>query len=55
MYKVEIYNHETKKTIETLDFETKKEANKFIKYNAEKRGCDFFSKNDRSIEYNKRY
>ena len=55
MYNVEIYNHETKKTIETFGFETRKEANKFIKDNAEKRGYDFFSKNDRSIEYNKLY
>mgnify|MGYP001377443868 CR=1 FL=1 len=55
MYKVEIYNHETKKTIGTLDFETKEEANKFIKDTAEKRGCDFILKNDRSIKYNKLY
>ena len=55
MYKVEIYNHETKNTIKVVDFATKKEANKFVRDNAEKIGHDFFSKNDRSIEYNKRY
>ncbi len=55
MYKIEIYNHETKETINVMDFATKKEANKFVRDNARKIGYDFFSKNDRNIEYNKKY
>lgn len=55
MYQIEIYNHETKTAIERLSFETKKEANNFLKSNCEKRGYDYFSKEDRSLEYSKLY
>ena len=55
MYAIEIYNHENKTTVKRIEFATKKEANKFVKENTEKRGYDWFSKTNRSLEYNKLY
>lgn len=55
MYSIEIYNNENLETEKTLFFETKRKANNFLKNNTEKRGYDFYSKEDRSIEYRKQY
>lgn len=55
MFSIEIYNNETLTTENTLTFETKRKANKFLKDNTEKRGYDFYSKENRSIEYKKQY
>jgi hypothetical protein len=51
-YPIEIFNHITK-AVEKVSFESKKEAIKFLKTNCEKRGYDYFSKTDRSIEFNR--
>ena len=55
MYKLRIFNHVTENTVNVLTFETKRQSNKFLKDNTEKRGFDFFSKEDRSLEYQKQY
>lgn len=55
MFLIKIYNNETKNTEKTLTFETKIKANKFLKENTDKRGYDFFSKENRSLEYQKQY
>lgn len=55
MFSIKIYNNETKNLENTLGFETKRKANKFLKDNTEKRGYDFFSKENRSLEYQKQY
>ena len=55
MYAIVVYNHQTKINEERLEFSTKREANKFCNNNCEKRGYDFFSKNNRSLEYQKQY
>lgn len=55
MYTIEIYNHETETTEKRVSFETKREANNFVLKNCEKRGYDYFSKENRSLEYMKLY
>lgn len=55
MYAINIYDNETKRDIKRLEFETKRKANQFLKENCEKRGYDFFSKTNRSLEYQKQY
>lgn len=55
MYKLRIFDFVTNHTLTTLSFPTKREANKFLKDNTDKRGYDYFHKEDRSIEYQKQY
>lgn len=55
MYNLEVFNNETKLTLKVLKFKTKKEANTFLELNCEKRGYDFFDKNDRTLEFIKSY
>lgn len=54
-YSILIYSIATEKELNKVTFETKRQANKFIKDNTEKRGYDFYSKTDRSIEFRKLY
>lgn len=55
MYSISIKNNENNKDVKKVNFLTKKEANAFIKNNCEKRGYDYFSKENRSLEYSKLY
>ena len=55
MFKIRIFDHVTHYTFNTLSFETKRQANNFLKKHTDKRGYDYFSKEDRSIEYQKQY
>ena len=54
-FQIEKFNHLTKKAEGRKSFETKRKANKWLKDNAEKRGYDYFAKDDRSIEFNPCY
>ena len=55
MFSIKIYNNETSTTENVLTFKTKRKANKFLKANTEKRGYDFYSKENRSLEYQKQF
>ena len=52
-YQIEVKNHETGKS-KRLYFDTKKEANLYLTQ-FDKRGYDYFDKENRSIEYCKCY
>lgn len=55
MFTIEIFNHELNMRIERKEFDSKRDANKFVKDNCEKRGYNFFCKTDRSLECQKLY
>jgi hypothetical protein len=55
MYSITIFDNLTSENQKTIIFDTKRKANKFLKDNTEKRGYDFFSKDNRSVEYRKNY
>ena len=50
-FQIEKFNHVTQKSEGRKSFKTKKEANEWLKQNTEKRGYDYFSLTDRSIEF----
>lgn len=55
MYQIKVYHHELSKDLNRLSFPDKRQANKWLKDNTDKRGYNFFDKEDRSVEYQKQY
>lgn len=55
MYRIEIYNSNTDEIVGDMPFDTKKDANAWLRKNSVLRGHDYYAPDDYSVEYHKCY